>query len=113
MIQWPKRSFKITQPNTTGHQYLSLVCTYHKVINQQRINTSQPTEECMTTAITQVKIKMRAGIQIAEVIPAVLPTGLPQDTALHLLTTLTQRIQNSLNIPSEQGQVSLTGTTLK
>lgn len=111
MIQWPKRSFKITQPNTTGHQYLSLVCTYHKVINQQRINTSQPTEECMTTAITQVKIKMRAGIQIAEVIPAVLPTGLPQDTALHLLTTLTQRIQNSLNIPSEQGQVSLTGTT--
>lgn len=66
MIQWPRRAFKITQPNTTGHQYLSLVCTYHKVINQQRINTSQPTEDCMTTAITQVKIKMRAGIQIAE-----------------------------------------------
>lgn len=41
MRKWAKRAFKITQPNTRGHQYLSLVCTYHKIINQQRINLSQ------------------------------------------------------------------------
>lgn len=64
MIKWPKRAFKITQPNTTGHQYLSLVCTYHKIINQQRINTSQPTEECMTTAISQVKLNWELGFKL-------------------------------------------------
>lgn len=89
MIKWPKRAFKTTQPNTTGHQYLSLVCAYHKIINQQRINMSQPTEGMRDHSDHTSEIKLRAGIQIAEVIPAVLPTGLPQDTALYLLTTLT------------------------
>lgn len=46
-------------------------------------------------------------------IPAALPTGLPQDTVLCLLITLTQRIQISLNFPSEQDHVSLIGNSPK
>lgn len=65
MIKWPKRAFKITQFNTTGHQYLSLVCTYHKIINQQRIH--EPTNRWMHDHSDHTsEIKLRAGIQIAK-----------------------------------------------
>lgn len=65
MRKWAKTAFKITQPNTRGHQHLSLVCTYHKIINQQRINTSQQQKNAWPCDHTS-EIKLRAGIQIAE-----------------------------------------------